>query len=86
MQQVDNYGRACTHVLFLHKSRAGIFSEAGWYLTLVRRSRYNFGWYLSLQKIPLAENTFLQAGQRELTIQKNNPGSALRMSQRLSHM
>jgi hypothetical protein len=22
------------------------------------------GWYLPLQKIPLAENTFLQAGQR----------------------
>jgi hypothetical protein len=42
------------------------------------------GWYLPLHKIPLAENTFLQAGQRELKIQKKNPGNALRMSQRLS--
>ncbi len=32
-------------------------------------------WYLPLQKIPLAENRFLQA-VRELKIQRKNPGSA----------
>jgi hypothetical protein len=39
---------------------------------MVRRSQHNLaGWYLPLQKVPLAENRFLQAQEvKELKIQR----------------
>jgi hypothetical protein len=47
-EQVENHGRACTQVLFLGKAELGFF--------------HFFRDTFHPQKIPLAENTFLQAG------------------------
>jgi len=48
-EQVENHGRACTQVLFLHKAELGFFH----FLEIVT------GWLVPStgQKIPLAENT-----------------------------
>jgi hypothetical protein len=54
-QQIENKGRACTHVLFLSKAELEFFS----FLKIVEIVQ--LGWYLPPQKIPLAKNRFLQA-------------------------
>jgi hypothetical protein len=67
-KQVENEGRACTQVLFLRKSELGFFH----FLEIVtgrlvpsdgQKILVYPGWYLPPQKIPLAENRFLQAGK-----------------------
>jgi len=54
-EQVENHGRACTQVLFLHKAELGFFH----FLEIVT------GWLVPCtgQKIPVAENRFLHAGK-----------------------
>ncbi len=81
--------RACVQVLFLSKTELGFFhcfrnSDS---LCLLPSADQKIpmqpGWYLRQQKIPFAENRFLQTGffrhVRELKIQRKNPGSALRI-------
>jgi len=59
--------RACTQFLFLRKAELGFFLEilrgplvpsAG------KKIPVQPGWYFPQQKIPLAENKFLRAGER----------------------
>jgi len=68
-EQVENRGRAYTQVLFLCKAELGFFHileivtcwlvpSAGQKIPVQPR------WYLPPQKVPLAENKFLQAGNR----------------------
>jgi hypothetical protein len=68
MEQVENHGGACTQVLFLCKVELGFFH----FLEIVtgllvpsvgQKIPVQPGWYLPPQKIPLAENRFLQAGK-----------------------
>jgi hypothetical protein len=63
MEQVENHGRACTKVLFLYKAELRFFRileiVTSW---LVVRSQYSLAGTFT-QKIPLAENRFLQAGK-----------------------
>ncbi len=67
-EQVENHGRACTQVLFLGLSELGFFHfleiVIGWLVPSTgQKIPVQPGWYLPPQKIPLAENTFLQAGK-----------------------
>jgi hypothetical protein len=60
-------GRACTQVLFLSKAELEIFHfleiVTGWLAPSAgQKIAVQPGWYLPPQKIPLAENGFLQAG------------------------
>jgi hypothetical protein len=66
-EQVENHGRACTHVLFLRKAELGFFHfleiVTGWPVPSDgQKIPVKRGWYLSPQKIPLAENRFFQTG------------------------
>jgi hypothetical protein len=59
--------RASTHVLFLRKAELGFFLfleiVTGWLVPCAgQKIPVQPGWYLPPQKIPLAENRFLQAG------------------------
>ncbi len=67
-EQVENHRRACTQVLFLSKAELGFFHfleiVTGWLVPSAgQKIPVQPGWYLPLQKIPLAENRFLQAGK-----------------------
>jgi hypothetical protein len=67
-EQVEIHGRACTHVLFLCKAELGFFHfleiVTGWLVpSASQKIPVQPGWYLQLQKIRPAENTFLQAGK-----------------------
>jgi hypothetical protein len=66
-EKVENHGRACTHVLFLRKAELEFFHcleiMTGWPVPSDgQKIPVKRGWYLSPQKIPLAENRFLQTG------------------------
>jgi hypothetical protein len=66
-EKVENHGKACTHVLLLRKAELGFFhfSEmvTGWSVPYdCQKIPVKRGWYLSPQKIPLAENRFFQTG------------------------
>jgi hypothetical protein len=65
-EQVENHGRACTQVLFLHKVELGFFHfleiVTGWLVPSAgQKIPVQSGGYLPPHKIPLAENRFLQA-------------------------
>jgi hypothetical protein len=67
-EQVENHGRACTQVLSLCRVEQSwdffTFSKlvTGWLVPFAgQKIPLQPGWYLPLQKIPLAENRFLQA-------------------------
>jgi hypothetical protein len=69
-EQVENHGRACTQVLSLCRVEQSwdffTFSKlvTGWLVPFAgQKIPLQPGWYLPLQKIPLAENRFLQAGK-----------------------
>jgi hypothetical protein len=67
-ERVSNHGRACTHVLFLLKAELGFFSRFGNSDRLAGTFRWaedpSTAWLLpSPQKLPLAENKFLQASK-----------------------
>jgi len=67
-EQVKNHGGACTQVLFLCKAELGFFHffeiVTGWLVPSAGQKIPVWpGWYLPPQKILLAENRFLQAGQ-----------------------
>jgi hypothetical protein len=66
-QQVENYERACTQVLFLQKTELGFFhfSEivTGWLVPSTgQKIPVQPGWCLPPQKISLTVNSFLQEG------------------------
>jgi hypothetical protein len=78
-EQVENHGRACTQVLFQRKAKLEFFH----FLEIVTGSlvpsagqkiSVQPSWYLPPQKIPLAENRFLQASEG---VENTKPGSAL---------
>ncbi len=67
-EQVKNHRRACTQVLFLYKAELGFFHflgmVTGWLVPSAgQKIPVQRGWYLPPQKVPLAENRFLQAGK-----------------------
>jgi hypothetical protein len=67
-EQVENHGRACTQVLFLCKAELRFFHfleiVTGWLVPSAgQKIAVEPDWYLPPQKIPLAENRFLQAGK-----------------------
>jgi len=82
-EPVETHGRAFTQVLFLRNVELGFFHfleiVTGWLVPSAgQKIPVQHGWYLPPQKIPLAENRFLQQA-RELKIQRKNQGSALRI-------
>ncbi len=67
-EQVQNHGRACTQVFFLGKALLGFFhfleKVIGWLVPSAgQKIPVQPGRYLPPQKIPLAENRFLQVGK-----------------------
>jgi hypothetical protein len=59
---------AYTQVLFLRKAELGFFHfleiVTGWLVpSASQKTPVQLGWFLPPQKIPLAENRFLQAGK-----------------------
>jgi len=82
-EKVKNHERDCTQLPFLRNAELRCFHfleiVTGWLVPSAgKKIPEQPGWYLPPQKIPLAENRFLQAGVRELKIRRKNPGSALR--------
>ncbi len=64
---IKNRRRSCTEVLFLRKAELGFFHflevVTSWLVPSARQKiQVQPGWYLKPEKIPLAENRFLQAG------------------------
>jgi len=64
---ISNHKRACTQAFLLRKAELGFFHfleiVTGWLVPSAgQKIPVQPGWYLPPQKIPLAENRFLQAG------------------------
>ncbi len=83
-EQVENYRRACTQVLFLTKAELEFFHflemVKGWLVpSTSQKIPLQPGRYLQPETIPLAENSFLQAGNRaENTKEKSRQCFTLR--------
>jgi hypothetical protein len=83
-EQVENHGRACTQVLFLHKGELGFFHfleiATGRLVPSVGqkipRSQYRLAGTFHCKRSRILKTGFFKQ-VRELKIQRKNPGSVL---------